>query len=160
MKSHKYCANRTESPERGRYVKKKMRHLLLLSALVLPIPATAQFCTWKIEVLDGASREVKQFRPGNDWLHISVADLPGYAECKVTPVNEYVFEGIEATRVEVYCSTANGQTTQVSSVASRKFGSDITTFQLMAAPVEVRGKPPNISVNATGYKEFTIRCGP
>jgi hypothetical protein len=119
--------------------------------------AWADVCDWDIEVLDGMSREVRHYRPGTSWVTIDIADLNGYTECRITPVKEFEFHGVPASRIEIYCFTKSGEVFQNSCVAL--IGTPgVTIFQLLSKPVKIINPRSTYSIDAGGYKEFTLQC--
>lgn len=90
-------------------------------------------------------------------MSIDISDLKGYKECRVTPVKNFEFHGMPVTRIDIYCFTNSGQVFQNSCVGQSGMGV-ITIFQLLAEPVKVVKAGAVYSIDAGGYKEFTLQC--
>jgi len=119
--------------------------------------AWADVCDWDIEVIDGMSGEVRHYRPGTSWVTIDIADLKGYTECRITPVKKFEFYGVPASRIEIICFTKSGEAFQNSCVAL-KGTHEVTIFQLLSKPVKIINPRSTYSIDAGGYKEFTLQC--
>lgn len=110
-------------------------------------------------MLDGRSREVRVFRPGSQPIHLPISKLKGFKSCRVSPVNEYEVDGIKASRIDFWCFTSTGDAVNIGSVASSRFGSDVTTFQLLQGPVSFgKDGTGQSTVNSSGYTELTAAC--
>ena len=115
-------------------------------------------CEWEVTILDGKTREVRTFKPGAATAELPLPKTKGFRSCQVSPVKEYQFKGVEATRIDFWCFTQSGDAMNIGSVASTRFGSDITTFQLLSGPVKIANTDGNTQVNAAGFTEISALC--
>lgn len=109
-------------------------------------------------MLDGKSREVRVFHPGPSPIDLPLSGLKGFKTCRVPAVKEYEVNGVKASRLDFWCFTKSGDAVNVGSVASTRFGTDVTTFQLVSGPVSLMSKGGGTEVNAAGFVEITAVC--
>ena len=137
-----------------------MRTLVLAAAsIICSTSMAAPICQWEVTALDGKTREVRTFRPGQSATELPLPRLKGFRNCRISPVKQYEVNGVSATRIDFWCFTSSGDAVNIGSVASTQFGTDVTTFQLLAGPVTfTTGKDGNTEVNASGYVELSAVC--
>jgi hypothetical protein len=134
----------------------------LITSIVLitsTASAAASICEWEVTALDGKTREVRTFRPDSSAIELPLTRLKGFKSCRISPVKHYEVNGVKATRIDFWCFTSSGDAVNVGSVASTQFGTDVTTFQLLAGPVTFStGKDGGSQVNTSGYVELSAIC--
>jgi len=137
----------------------RMRSSVVMLALAACSSATAaSLCQWDVSLRDGNSREVRVFQPGSQPFDLPLSNLKGFKTCRVSAVKDYEVKGVKASRVDFWCFTTSGDAVNVGSVASTRFGSDVTTFQLLSGPVSFVSKGTETEVNTAGYVEITASC--
>lgn len=137
-----------------------MRTVAVSIALItFATSAAATMCEWEVTVLDGKTREIRTFHPGPSPMELPLPQVKGFKGCTVSPVKEYEVQGVKATRIDFLCFTTTGGALALGSVASSRFGTDVTRFQLLAGPVTVRaGSDGNSEVKTGGYVELSAEC--
>jgi hypothetical protein len=148
----------------------KTKHVLRLAMLAAALPLMASsraaaaphapYCHWEITVLDGKTREQRTFQAGARAFEIPLTGLPGFRTCKVLPERLTELYGQAVSRVEVYCYTSSGDAMMTQGAVTPATVGEVTRFQLLARPVAVTVGDNQATVNAGGFREFTLQCKP
>lgn len=133
-------------------------YLFIFLGLVNAPVMAGPFCQWEVSTLDNKTREVKTYQPGPNPMDLPLRNLGSFKSCQVSPVKEYVVDNVNATRIDFWCFTKSGDAVNIGSVASTRFGSDVTTFQLLAGPVSLKRTGGGMIVNASNYVEINAAC--
>ena len=108
--------------------------------------------------MNGETRELKHFSPGDSAFDLSLEGLQGFKSCKVPPERIFDFHGAPTSRLEIYCYTLAGDVVMAQAIASSKMGRDVTRFQLLARPVSINVGKAETTINSGGYREFMMYC--
>ena len=130
--------------------------LILFAATLLGAMTTAmaQSATAEITVLNLGTREVKKYQAGGTRFNIPLAGVPGWMQCTVLPVKEFLFYGNKRMRVDMYCFTAAGA--GISTGCTSGSGSlDVSTYSLVSPGTKIL---PNGDSDAPGGVDITMSC--
>jgi hypothetical protein len=130
-----------------------MIRAVFLSLAFLSASAIAQ--TVEIELLNGVTREKKKFEFGTYKFDIPVNFVKGWSKCTALPIKKFTLYGSDAIRGELYCSSSQNTTVNISCVAAKGDNFDINITNLFGGKFQfmIDG-----SITADSFAEITITC--
>jgi hypothetical protein len=130
-----------------------MIRAVFLSLAFLSASAIAQ--TVEIELLNGLTREKKKFEFGTYKFDIPVNFVKGWNKCTALPIKNFTFSGNDAVRGDLYCSSNQNTSVNISCVATKlnKFEVSITT--LYGGKFQFMGDG---SIASDSFADITIMC--
>lgn len=130
-----------------------MIRAVFLSLAFLSASAIAQ--TVEIELLNGVTREKKKFEFGTYKFDIPVNFVKGWNKCTALPIKKFTFNGNNAVRGELYCSSNQYTTVNISCVATKGDTIEVNITNLYGGKFQFMGDG---SISTDSFAEITIMC--
>ena len=131
---------------------KKMLVIMLLSLAALAGASYAQ--TGSIRMMNGQTREIKNYSVGDQKFDINVSSVSGWNKCTVLPVKKFTFEGQKRMRLDMFCSTKQGH------LVNFNCSTGVGGFESSAPQIVSDGASlaANGDVNSKGYYDIGLTC--
>lgn len=125
-------------------------------------------CEWKVTILNGKTREKREFSPSAQAFRLPLDGLRGFSHCEVSPIRILDLPPTpstpfrdEGTNVHVFCFTSGGAAFDVQVGESKITGADVLDFWLYAPPVKVSHPESQQSeVASSDYRHVELLCTP
>ena len=140
-------------PQNNCTIKFLSKYILFLITLSYSALSFSQSAT--ITTTNGSTREVKNYSVGNQDFEIPVSSTAGWNKCSVTALKEFEYEGQKRMRVDMYCSTQQGQMSHFYCTTG-KGNMEVTIAQIMATGSRYNSRTREL--NLTGNLEMVITC--
>ena len=130
-----------------------MKRIFASALIAICFSAASQ--TVELEVLNGSTREKKNYEFATYKFDIPVNFVKGWNKCTALPIKKFTFYGEEAVRGDLYCSSTQNTTVNLSCVALKSKRVEVSIFTIYGGQFTI---VKNESISADSFADITMVC--
>lgn len=125
---------------------------ILCVAFYFPCISNAQVGTVKMS--NSITKMEKTYQVGIEYFDIDISGITGWNKCTVQPLKVFQHQGQSRMRVDIACSTKNGELIALN-CSTGKGDLDLSITQLLSTGSKLS---QNNRISTSGYMDITLFC--